>query len=124
VVSAVEKVLLVDDDEDLRAAVGECLLAAGARACLSMASLAELQAHEADVLRSGLAILDVNLGDGLPSGIDVFHWLRDHGYAAPIVFLTGHASSDPRVAAAGSMPNTRVRLKPVSIETLVELLQQ
>jgi FixJ family two-component response regulator len=103
--------------------VGEVMLIGGAQECISVGSLFELSAREADALGSGLAILDVNLGNGFPSGVDVCHWLRDHDYAAPIVFLTGHATSNPLVAAAMKVPNTRMLLKPASIETLIALLR-
>jgi DNA-binding response OmpR family regulator len=66
---------------------------------------------------------DVNLGDAGANGVDVCRWLRDSGFSAPIVFLTGHAASDPRVVAASQIPNTRLLNKPVSVEILVGLLR-
>jgi FixJ family two-component response regulator len=123
-VSVVEKVLIVDDDEDLRESLDDVMLVGGARACTAVGSLDELCACAAEALDSGLAILNVNLGNGSPDGVDVCRWLRDHGYSAPIVFLTGHATSDPLAAAAMNVPHTRLLLKPAPIERLLDLLQR
>jgi DNA-binding response OmpR family regulator len=120
-VKPVEVVLFVDDDDDLRELLPEFLLTEGAR-CVVAASLAEVEAQADAALAAQLAILDVNLGDGQPTGVDVCRWLRDRGFAGPIVFLTGHAATDPRVAEATSQPNTRVLAKPVSSDTIVQLV--
>jgi FixJ family two-component response regulator len=119
----VEKVLLVDDDEDLCDAVGDVLRSAGVQECLSFASLADVQARAAEALRSGLAIVDVNLGYDRPNGVDVGDWLRQVGYAGPIVFMTGHATGDPRLTAALKRPDTRLMLKPFSVDALVQVLR-
>jgi FixJ family two-component response regulator len=119
----VEMVLLVDDDEDLCDAVGDVLLTAGVQECLCFASLADVQGRAAEALRSGLAIVDVNLGHDCPNGVDVCDWLRNNGYAKPVVFMTGHATGDPRLTAALKRPDTRLMLKPFSIDALVQVLR-
>jgi DNA-binding NtrC family response regulator len=120
----VDSVVLVDDDVDLCDAVGDVLLTVGVHECLAFASLAQVQARAYDVLHSELAILDINLGYDNPTGVDVFNWLRGEGYTAPIVFMTGHATLDPRLAAALELPNTCLMLKPFSVDALVGALRR
>ncbi len=113
---------MVDDDEDLREVLAELLLVEGVKECISVGSLSEVQARGRQALRAGLAILDVNLGDGQPTGVEVCRWLRAHGFVAPIVFLTGHAANDPRVLEASRVPRTRILAKPVSSRELGDLV--
>lgn len=114
-------VLLVDDDEDLRAVLSEFLLMEGA-SCVAVASLAQVEAQADAALATQLAILDVNLGERQPNGVDVCRWLRERGFVGPIVFLTGHAANDPRVVEASRQPNTRVLSKPVASDAIVSLI--
>src|SRR3954466_5014529 len=100
-------ILLLDDDADLRDAVGDLLGLFGAR-CLALPSVAALQAAEKEVLACKLAILDVNLGDGQPTGIDAYEWLRSRGFAGTFVFLTGHAASHPGVPRAAALRARRL----------------
>jgi DNA-binding response OmpR family regulator len=114
-------VLLVDDDENLREVLSEFLSMEGAR-CVAAASLAEVEAQADAALAAELAILDVNLGYHQPTGVEVCRWLREHGFTRPIVFLTGHAATDPRVVEASRQPNTRVLSKPVASDTIAALV--
>jgi DNA-binding response OmpR family regulator len=118
---ALASVVIVDDDEDLRQSLAEVLVWIGARRCITAASLAEVESRAADVLASDLAVLDVNLGVGEPSGLDVLRWLRERGYAGRIVFLTGHARSHPLVKGAAA-EDVRVLEKPVGTAELARLL--
>ena len=122
--SAVDKALIVDDDEDLRDAVSDLLLVAGVRDCLAVASLDELADRVAEALACRLALIDINLGVGQPNGVDAFRWLRDRGYNGSVIFMTGHAKSDPRVVDALALPNTRLLVKPFSLRAIVELFEQ
>ena len=119
----VASALIVDDDEDLRETVSDVLGLAGVPRRVLAASLADVQRREQEALASGLAILDVNLGDNQPTGVDVSQWLRARGFSGAIVFLTGHAAADARVAAAAAVPNTRIMAKPVSFGDLMSLAQ-
>ena len=113
-------VLLIDDDDDLREAMGDLLELFGAR-CLGLPSVAALVDAESAALDCRLAILDVNLGDGQPSGVEAFEWLRAHDFPGRIVFLTGHAASHPAVARAASL-GVRVLAKPIESAELRALL--
>jgi DNA-binding response OmpR family regulator len=117
----VDSVLVVDDDEDLRETVSDVFRFAGIERRVLAASLAEVEQQAEAALASRLAILDVNLGEGRPTGVDVSHWLREHGFGGIIIFLTGHAASDPRVVAAAAVPNTRIIEKPISFHDMLQL---
>lgn len=110
-------VLLLEDSEDLRDSLAQLLrLVAGAN-CVALGSFKELTLHEREALESDVALLDVNLGQGRPSGIDVYDWLRDRHYRGRVVFLTGHAESHPLVKQALAS-GARVLEKPCLPEDL------
>jgi DNA-binding response OmpR family regulator len=119
----VRSALIVDDDEDLRETVSDVFGLAGVERRVLAASLADVKRQTEAALGTALAILDVNLGEGQPTGVDVSHWLRERGFKGIIVFLTGHAAADARVAAAAAVPNTRVMSKPISFGELVKLVR-
>lgn len=114
-------ILLLDDDDDLRETVGELIALWGTR-CLALPSLAAMTAEERAVLACRLAILDVNLGDGQPSGVDAFEWLRRRRFAGRVVFLTGHARSHPAVARAATT-GVQVLAKPLDTFELRQLVE-
>jgi FixJ family two-component response regulator len=115
-------VVLLDDDQDMRDALGQLIgLLSGGR-CLGLASVAELMARRDDVLAARLVILDINLGPRQPSGLDGYDWLQRERFAGRIVFLTGHAHSHPLVARAAALGNARVYAKPIEERVLCELL--
>ena len=115
------RVLVLDDDGDLREMLCEIFLSLGADDCLPLASVSSLQAAPR-ALNTELAVVDVNLGDGVPNGVDAFHWLCDKGYRGRIVFLTGHARSFPPVAQAAKHAAAQILQKPTSIDTLKNIL--
>jgi len=116
-------IVFVDDDEDLLEAMSEILHWAKLANCMVARSLAELERQGDKVLACELAILDINLGPGVPSGIDVFHWLRKRGFTRDIVFLTGHAGDDPLVSAAAKLSGTRIYRKPIGMDELGRLIE-
>jgi FixJ family two-component response regulator len=70
-----------------------------------------------------LAILDINLGEGQPSGLDAYHWLRESGFEGKIVFLTGHARSHPLVSQARQAGKVVILEKPTTMERLLSMLE-
>ena len=82
--------VLLDDDTDLLEILSELLKERHFR-CLLARSLAELKALGPEVLAADVAVLDINLGAGQPSGIDAYDWLLGQGFAGRLLFLTGHA---------------------------------
>lgn len=118
------RVLVVDDDADFRAVLGEVLLGLGAASCVLAGSLAEVEDREAEALACELALLDVNLGLGEPTGLDVAEWLAEHGFRGETVFLTGHASALPRLLESAGLVPARVLEKPVPARVLGELVAE
>ena len=118
------KVVLLEDDDDLRETMAELLGVSADADCVGAASVAELQARSADVLRTSIALLDINLGVGEPSGIDAYRWLREHHYPGRIVFLTGHACGHPLVEEARRLGSAELLSKPVPAPTLAALVRE
>lgn len=116
-------VLIVDDDDDLRDTLGETLAAALGRAWVGAAGFDGVTAIRERALACSVAILDVNLGSGQPSGLDVYEWLQREGYRGRIVFLTGHARSHPLVDRAARVDGATVQAKPVSLATLCSIVR-
>jgi DNA-binding response OmpR family regulator len=116
-----KSVLVVDDDGDLRMILCELFDSYGAR-CVGVGSLdAMRELLLSDGVLFDLAILDVNLGAGQPSGVDAWRWLQEHSFSGRIAFLTGHARSFPGVAEAYAL-GVKVLQKPGSIDDLISLL--
>lgn len=109
------RVLLVDDDADIRVLVAHVLRRAGwtVSCCATATEALELLAHtEVD-----LALLDVALGS--TDGRDLAARVRatPGGRALPIVLLTGSAP-------AGAEPDLEVVCKPFNPRTLPIVLRQ
>jgi FixJ family two-component response regulator len=116
------RVLVLEDDDDLRAILCELLSLSGADACVGARSLEELRHKSAEALGCELALLDINLGAGVPSGLDAHRWLKDEGFAGRTVFLTGHARSHPLVREALELTHVQVLSKPIESKVLLELV--
>ena len=110
-------VLLVDDDEDLLEVLGLLFKHAGIPN-VAARSLRGVQALGAQLAPVTTAILDVNLGHGEPSGIDIARWLRAQNFTMRTVFITGHAPNHPLVREVG---DGEVLEKPVDPRTLIKI---
>lgn len=111
---------MLDDDVDMRESMVDLFSLEG-WPCLGVESFEDVVGHTDEVLGARLAILDVNLGAGRRSGVDVYRWLRGQRFPGRVVFLTGHAEQHPLVLEARSVSDTQVLTKPVSAERLLEL---
>jgi FixJ family two-component response regulator len=116
-------VLFLDDDEDLRETFSDLVRTVFDRVCYGLRSYRELVALGDRALACGVAILDINLGPDVASGLDAYAWLRRHGFDGRIVFLTGHANSHPLVLEASRLGDAEVLAKPVSFDALSSLLE-
>lgn len=94
------RITFLEDNEELREVLSEITLSELGEEALSFGHLEDLKAHRSEVLQTKMAILDINLGNEQPTGVDAFHWLKSQGYTGKIYFLTGHAKSHPLVQAA------------------------
>ena len=108
-------VFVLDDDDDLRSMLEMYLEVSGRCTVYGMKSVRELERHSSELPHLLAAILDINLGAGEPTGIDAYRWLRSHGFAGRIIFLTGHARSHPAVQEAYLMGDAIVVEKPAGI---------
>jgi DNA-binding response OmpR family regulator len=108
---------LLDDDIDLLEILSELLQERGCR-CLLARSVEELKALP-EVLTADVAVLDINLGSGQPSGIDAYDWLLSQDFAGRLLFLTGHAHAHPLVARAERLNRATVLDKPLDGEVLL-----
>lgn len=117
-----DAVLFVDDDEDLREVMRDILVRIGVQRVFTAGSLRDVQGMRDDALACQVAIIDINLGANQPSGVGVFEWLEREGFAGRIVFLTGHASNDPRVREAASVAGSVIAAKPLTVSELQKLL--
>ena len=110
---------LLDDDADLLEILAELLAERGCR-CLLARSVADLKALAPEVLAADVAVLDINLGSGAPTGIDAYEWLFSQHFAGRILFLTGHARAHPLVARAERFQHATVLDKPIDGRVLLD----
>ena len=118
------KIFILDDEIDLVTVMCQLISFSLKTQCICATSFEETKKKEADVLATTACVLDINLGHGRPSGIDVYRWLREKNYRGKIVFLTGHAAEHPVVRAAAALSGTKILEKPVDISEIKELLAQ
>jgi DNA-binding NtrC family response regulator len=110
------RVLVVDDDEGIRLALGRCLGARG----YEVVPAAGVREAEAAAAKAGadLAIVDQRLPDG--TGLELLPRLRAILPHLPIVILTGHGTIDMAVQAIKDGAD-QFLTKPVDLEALVLL---
>src|SRR5690606_25488458 len=108
-------VFIVDDDEEVRTAIGELMFSVGIEAacCASTRELTESPLLN----RVGCIVLDVRMPGA--SGLDLQQHLASAGISKPIVFLTGHGDIPMSVQAmkAGAID---FLTKPVRDQTLLD----
>lgn len=98
-------VLVVDDNPQIRSFLAPALEDAGF-ACIEAADGAEAL-HQAEARHPDAIVLDIELGDGEPDGLDVCRQLRNLGMHMPVIFLTVRSTVQDmeaglRVAGPGS----------------------
>jgi two-component system OmpR family response regulator len=109
-----ERLLLVDDDDNLRSMLEAALRHVGFEVH-PVATGREALAQAASV-RPDLIVLDVMLPD--LDGFEVFRRLRDEGSRVPVVFLTARDSTDDKVRGL-TLGGDDYLVKPFSLEELV-----
>ncbi|MBS2029260.1 MAG: response regulator [Deltaproteobacteria bacterium] len=116
------RVLVVEDDVALAELTAEVLRDDGTEVAVAH-SLDEVRAAGTHGVTSDLALLDINLGPGQPTGLEVYDWLAAHGFAGRLVFITGHATTNPLVREAAAVPMATLLSKPYDVGRLLELVQ-
>lgn len=119
---AAGKVLILEDDADLAFTYEQLIALLTDRQVVTVHGVSALKERREDALLCDVAILDIDLGDNKPSGIDAYRWLREQGFGGKIFFLTGHARSHPLVAQAVAMGGATVLAKPIETERFIELI--
>ena len=117
-------ILILEDDDDMRTALDDVVSTLLGWPCVAVASYDELLERREEALRCRMALLDVNLGADQPSGLDALDWLRRQGFRGEIVFLTGHAQSDPLVQQTLERGTARLMEKPIGLPQLSALLDE
>ena len=110
---------LLDDDPDLLEALADLLQTRNCH-CVLARSVDELKALGRQVLDADVAVLDINLGPGLPTGLDAYEWLLSENFKGRLLFLTGHAHAHPLVARAEKLRRAAVLDKPMDGGLLLE----
>ncbi|MGE0631707.1 MAG: response regulator [Pseudobdellovibrionaceae bacterium] len=116
-------VLIVDDCEDMLA-IEKIFIE---RHCDSKAitanSFDELKKLGDKIFKCKLAFLDINFGEGQPSGLEIYKWLRENGFSQPIFFLTGHAQNSELVREAHRLGQGALLTKPIVPALFTKLIQ-
>lgn len=115
------RVLLLEDDDDLRAVMCDLVRIACHAECVDVASFGALLERREEALQCDTALLDVNLGPNEPTGIDAYRFLRERGFRGSMYFLTGHARTHPLVEQARDLAGVQVLEKPVGVDVLQQL---
>jgi FixJ family two-component response regulator len=116
-------ILVVDDDQDLLESFAELVELVFGQRCLIAHGLADLEALGPRLNLCTLAILDVNLGAGQPSGLDCYRWLKRNGYPGRVAFLTGHARAHPLVAQVHQLGDVSVFGKPIGVAEITRMIE-
>lgn len=113
--SADATVLLIDDDADVREAVGRLLRSAGWKT-EAFASAREFRAR-LPIHGAGCVILDISMPE--MTGPQLHAWMRDHDLAWPVIYLSGRCDVPTSVQAMkhGALD---VLQKPADAEVLLE----
>ncbi len=113
------KILLVDDDDDLREALSEQLVMTDEFDVFEAANGAEAM----EQIRAGqfdMAILDVGLPD--TDGRELCKRMRKAGFKSPVIMLTGHDSDSDAILGLDSGANDYVT-KPFKLPVLLARLR-
>ena len=116
------RVLFVDDSSDLCEVMELMCQSLPGIECICVPSMSAVLERAAQVLQTDLAILDVNLGPGEPSGVEIYRWLKGQNYRGKIVFLSGHARTDPQVEEAARISGVDFFQKPLGFGQIEALI--
>jgi DNA-binding NtrC family response regulator len=117
-----KRVLFVDDSSDLCQIMEIMCQSLQGIECICVRSMSAVQERARQVLRTDLAILDVNLGPGEPSGTEIYRWLKRQNYRGKVVFLSGHTRTDPQVVEATRIPGVDFFQKPLGFSQIEALI--
>lgn len=116
--------MLLDDDDDLRTTLADVLRETCQLECVAVRDVPSMIAQAGRVLRCSVALIDVNLGEGAPSGLDAYQWLASHHFAGHVIFLTGHAVTHAEIRDLIRTGAASVLQKPASVSRLRAALEE
>jgi FixJ family two-component response regulator len=116
-------VVLLDDNQDLRELMRDILESALNVECTCFPSVREFQKHPGEALNAKVAILDINLGQDVPNGIDAFNWLMEQGFRGKVLFFTGHARTYLQYALS-ERNGAEILEKPVEVDKLISTVSR
>lgn len=119
----VKKVFFLDDDQDFLEVVKMFVELNTNSQVMTADTYDATIALKQAILDSDLIFLDINLGRGRFSGLDVCRWFRENGYQKKIYFLTGHAKNSTEVRAVESLDQVGVLTKPYPFDDLLSLIK-
>jgi FixJ family two-component response regulator len=117
-----ERVIILDDDEDMGSAFCEFLGSRLDIECQSFTSLSDLQKNQSALSDCLLIFLDINLGPTGANGLEAYRWLRGNGFRRKICFLTAHAHGHPLVLQA-AQSGADILEKPMSPDRLCSIVR-
>jgi len=117
-------ILLVDDDQALLDSLAMVVETMAAGVAIKARGLGDVQSQRDEAVACDSAIIDINLGLGEPTGVDVYRWLRSSGFGhKPITFLTGHAKTHPDIVEASRLGDCAVYSKPIDMDLFLKIAQ-
>lgn len=114
-----KRILIVDDEEDLRDALAEGLLDTEEFEVIQAASIQEAKSL-IEEKSPDAAIIDVGLGDG--DGRDLCTWIRDKAYDFPVLMLTGQTRTEDEVRGLEAGADDYI-LKPTRMPVVLARLR-
>ncbi|HEY8278443.1 MAG TPA: response regulator [Bdellovibrionota bacterium] len=119
-----KKILILDDELELRQSLAATLEMALPVECVQRARKDDCHQDESRLNEFHVAVLDINLGHGLPTGLDAYFWLRLCGYQGRCIFITGHALEHPLAQEAARLPGVEIFEKPVEVRRLIGIIKE
>jgi FixJ family two-component response regulator len=116
-------IMFLEDNEELRAILAEVMLSELGETPITFGHMSDMVAAAAVVLRTKMAVIDINLGTDELTGIDAYNWLKKMSYAGKICFLTGHAKNHPTVQTAAKS-GVEIWVKPMNANVLCESIRK
>ncbi|GAB4566194.1 MAG: hypothetical protein Tsb0020_17680 [Haliangiales bacterium] len=113
-------ILLVEDNRDLRVAIGEMLLEIAQVVPLT-ADSAEAARRLAESLAMRMAIIDIHLPDG--DGVALGREFKAGSPSLEIIYITGDTTSREDLSELLALPGVHLLQKPFSPQTLLEYVK-
>ena len=117
--SDAKKILVVDDEEDIRSLLERVLTGAGYHILLAedaQQALLILREHGVDLI-----LLDLHM-PGLVDGEDMLVYLRDQGEDVPIVVVSGWVDEEATILPPGAVE--AVLKKPIKIDQMIDTVHK